>query len=110
MDNTITKETRLKTFTTKSISKYKKVTPDWHPPHKTFFSTAKQMGMVAVVDEMDEPTFSKHWKKLMEEGHLEGNRIRVELFDRKTGVKVGLLRFESNDLRHLRVLNGKKSS
>ena len=85
----------------RAVSLYKKIKPDWMPPHKTIFSAAKHYGFTAIIDGLSEKEFDKKWEKLFEDGVLEGYEgISVVL--KKDGEQTKL-RFNSDNLRDLYV-------
>lgn len=93
MDNT-----KIKTFIKSVVSSFKKVTPDWSPPHKTIYNEARKLNMKAVIDGHDEKAFDKTWLKRFEDGALEDDVIKVKLVDGASNI---IVRFRSNDLREI---------
>lgn len=84
------------------VDTYKKVSPDWAPPHGIIFKTAKSFGFTATIDGYSEKEYNDSWEDMFDEGVLEDETIKVVLTKNKSKVK---LTFESPDLRKL-VLKG----
>lgn len=94
----------ISVFVNNVISNFKKVKPDWHPPHKIIYTQAKKLGLVAIVDGLDEKKFLSSWLKLFEGGTLESSIIKVKLKRSLAGPTLRVVKFESDDLREIHTI------
>ena len=99
----------IEKYTTTVIARFKKVRPDWHPPFKTAFSVAREMGKRAVINDVSEAEWDAEWDDWFDnDDTAEMEKLEIVLHG-KPGEPIVTVHMHWDDLRQVSVKTTRKS-